>query len=282
MQTVAFATAMGNYLVQFKFVSFNRDTTAALEDAIAQLSFFDPSESKSRAGAESSPYRPGVALFPANRMGRLHDGSVSGNIYTNDDLKLRYEFPHNWVLMSKAHGKRNLNEKPDLFWGNSPRIQSEREADGPCTKRLLFVRRFVDNPASGQFNPMLLLIAADPRCISMSAFPNSIDDRDKVQQIALDSIAYFKTPELTPAAPARFRALNMGSQLMIDVSQSFRLTPPAQNAPTNILFSALIMKSADYWVLWIFAAADKSDMEELRNTRIFFDDSPSAPLKTMP
>jgi hypothetical protein len=42
------------------------------------------------------------------------------------------------------------------------------------------------------------------------------------------------------------------------------------------------MKSADYWVLWIFAAADKSDMEELRNTKMFFDDSFSAPVETIP
>ena len=63
---------------------------------------------------------------------------------------------------------------------------------------------------------------------------------------------------------------------MIDISQSFALSVPGQSEPTIILSSILVMQAGDYWVMWMFAAGDHTELEELRNTKIFFDD-PVAP-----
>jgi hypothetical protein len=117
---------------------------------------------------------------------------------------------------------------------------------------------------------MVVLIAADPKCISASGFPKSVEDRDSVQRIARDIVAYFKTTNSRPTSASRVRAFNNANRTMIDVSQSFTLASQAPT-PVSIFSSMLIMETGDYWVIWIFAAGDKSELEGLKTTKIFFD-----------
>jgi hypothetical protein len=204
---------------------------------------------------------------------------VRGTFYQNEDLKIRYEFPHDWVLMSKAAGKDFSPAGNQFLLGNSPAVQMEHEAVNQCAKQLLFVRRFLDNPSTGQFNPMVSLIAADPKCVSPSRFPKSIEDHDSVQRIARDTAAYFRTADSIPLAPARVRAFNNANRVMIDVSRSYGLPVPGEPAPLTVFSSMLIMETGDYWVIWIFAAGDKAELEELRTTKVFVDDFAAPPDK---
>jgi hypothetical protein len=118
---------------------------------------------------------------------------------------------------------------------------------------------------------MVVLIAADPTCISASGFPKSAVDRDSILRVAHDTAAYFTTADSKPTGPARVRTFNNANRIMIDVSRSFTLAPPAQ-PPVSVFSSMLIMEAGDYWVVWIFAAGDKTGLEELRSTKVFFDD----------
>jgi hypothetical protein len=273
VKTALFITAMHGYVLEFKIVTFNVDTMAGLEQSIERVSFFDPSTSKSAAGMDSKPYTPGASPFPASAIGRLNAGSVLGNSYSNEDLGFRYEFPRDWVLMSKAPGKQSSPITSQFLLGNSPADQIQHDAANVCTKQLLFVRHYLENPSSGQFNPMIVLIAADPRCISMSPFPRSVDDGDAVQRVARDTIAYFRNKDLTLVNPARVRAFRTASGVMMDISQNFTLSVPGQAVPLNVLSSTLMMKSGDYWVIWLFAAGDKEGLDELRTTKIFPNDA---------
>ena len=272
IQTLVFATAIGSYVIQFMIVSADSDATAEITRNIEHLSFFDPARSRLIAGADSTPYSPGAAVFPASPIGRLSAGSVSENIYQNEELKFRYEFPHDWVLMSKAPGKQFLQRVDQFPFGNSPAVQAEHEKADQCTKELLFVRHFLENPANGQFNPMLFLMAADPRCISKSDFPKSIGDHDSVQRIARDTLAYFRTADSKPIGPAIVRTFDNVNHIMIDVSQAFALNLPGGTAPIDVFSSILITQSEHYWVIWIFAAGNKSELDELKTTKVFFDD----------
>jgi len=64
---------------------------------------------------------------------------------------------------------------------------------------------------------------------------------------------------------------------MVEISESFTVSLSGQTDPTNILSSMLMMQAGDYWVIWMFAAKDKTELAELRNTKIFFGD-PVAPV----
>jgi len=277
MQTVIFSTAMNNYVLQFKVISFNPEITMEIEQNIEKLTFFDPSEAKVIAGADSKPYTPGASKFATNPIGQLSTGSVSGNVYRNEALGFCYEFPRGWVLMSKAHEEAVADAEHQFIWGNSPTAQQEHESATQCTKNLLFVRHSLEASKDGQFNSMVLLIAVDPKCAPGSRFPKGVDDREAIQQIARQTVQYFMTATMSSTEPARVRAFNNAGRIMVEISESFTVSLSGQTDPTNILSSMLMMQAGDYWVIWMFAAKDKTELAELRNTKIFFGD-PVAPV----
>jgi hypothetical protein len=269
MQRLAFSTSMNNYVLKFELVSFSPQTTNEIQRDVEQLMFFDPSKARLMAGVDSKPYMPGAPGFPASRIGQVSSGSVSGNTYHNADLGFRYQFPVDWVLMSKASDE-GTDSYPFLSY-SSPLVQNEHEREGQCAKNLLFVRRYLENPATGQFNPMVLLLAADPRCFSGPELP-AADDHDANQQLARQVVLYFKTDTMTPSGEAAIRAFSDAGRRMIEISQSFNLSVPGQTAPLTVLTSIWIMQAGDVWVIWLFASGNNTDLQELRDTKIFFDD----------
>ncbi len=270
--TVVFTTAVERYVIEFKITSLNPATTAELKRNVEGLSFFEPSTSKLVAGPQSRAYSPGTTFFAPNLISHLDAGTVSQNTYWNSELRFHYVFPQDWVVVSKAVPVEFSGAGVDFRQGNSPTLQRERDAASQCTKTLLFVRKYLQNPENERFNPMALVIAADPRCISESSFPKSIEDRNSAQQIARDVLAYFRTAELVPTAAARVRAFNNANRTMIEISQPSSLQSMKLSAPVSISYSLLMMESAGYWVIWRFAADSETQLQELKRTKVFFDD----------
>jgi hypothetical protein len=278
-QTLVFSTALDDYALRFEIISFNPDITVELERSIEQLTFFDPSRAKVMAGADGKPYTTGVSEFPTNRIAQLAAGSISGNVYHNEDLGFRYEFPRDWVVMSKTAQINGAPTGHQFIWGNSPTVQQEHEAASQCSRDLLFVTRHLEEDSKvEQFNSKVLLTVTDPNCAQGSRFPKTVDDREAIQQIARQVVQYFRTSAMSPAEPARVRAFNNAGRTTIEISQSFAVTTPGHPDPTAVLFSTLVMQIDGYWVIWIFSAGDKQELEELRNTKIFFDVSLASPV----
>lgn len=280
MKTVTYLTEVDKYLIRFEIVSFDRKTTQDFEQAVEQISFFNPSQAKQMAGPDSIPYTPGAHLFPLNRIAHLSAGSVSGNYYRNEELGFRYEFPQDSVLVKKARGEEFAPGVLDFMFGNSPTVQMQHEAADQCTRGLLLVRRFPNNPATEEFNPTIILLAADPRCISESPFPKTVDDRDSLPQIASRTVAHFSTADFSPTNAAKVRSFKNGDHVMIEVLQSFALRGPRQGEQQPVLSSILMMEAGNYWVIWLFAADKQVELQKLRSTKIFFDDvgaPPTAP-----
>jgi len=279
LQSAVYATALNDYVLEFKIVSLLPDTTSELKREIEQIAFFEPRKARLEAGSDSAPYTPGFSPFTASLIGQLDAGSVTGNLYRNDQLKFQYEFPSDWVLMSKAAGKSFEGTGATFLAGNSPAVQAEHEATNQCTKELLFVRRFLQNPPTGQFNPMIVLIAADPKCISHSDFPKSADDHESVQQVARDTLAFFR-PREAQAGSTRVRVFKNGSHVVIDISQPYSFSVPGDSAPLTVLSSTLIIESGKYWVVWEFAAGNSVELDQMRATKVFLDDVSSTGAKT--
>jgi hypothetical protein len=278
MQTLIFSTAIDNYALKFEVISFNPEITAEIERNIEQLAFFDPSQAKVMAGADGKPYAPGASRFAATRIALLSPGSISGNVYRNEELGFRYEFPQGWVLMSKSPQEKVAEAGHQFVWGNSPTVQEEHEAESQCTRNLLFVTRHLEDSKVGQFNSRVLLMAVDPKCAPDSVFPKTVDDREAMQRIAKQIVQYFKIGAKSSTEPARVRAFNNAGRIMVEISQSFTVSDPAESETATILSSTLLMQAGDYWVMWMFAAHDKKELEELLNTKIFFDAPGASPV----
>ncbi len=274
MQTLSFATGIDGYILRFEIVSFSPKVTKELEQSIERLTFFDPAKAREMAGADSRVY-PLAALQPpkSERIGRLSDGLISGNTYHNEELGFRYQFPEGWIVNDKATQEKVAEVGHQFVWGNDPSAQQEHQAASQCTKNLLFVTRYPEGTKMEQFNPTVLLAVADPGCVPSASFPKTVDDREAIQQLAKEIVHSFRTATMASIEPARVRAFNNAGRIVIEISQSFTVNAPGQVTPLAILSSISLMQAGDYWVIWMFASSDKAQLDELRNTKIFFDAS---------
>ena len=101
-----------------------------------------------------------------SRISHLPDGRLSGHIYTNDALGLRYEVPSGWVATADPKGPVSLDY---------------RRPDGPanqCSKVLLSLH--APQQSEGRFNATVSLFVIDPSCFSGAKFPRSLEDKDKI------------------------------------------------------------------------------------------------------
>jgi hypothetical protein len=281
MQLLILATVINGYALQFEVSSFNPEITQEIERDVEQITFFDPSKAKEVAGADSKPYLPGASQFSASRIAQVNAGSVSGNRYRNQELGFWYEFPQGWVLMSKANDESMVAPGHKFYWGNSPTTQEEHEAASECTRNLLFVTRHLESSKT-EFNSLVLLVLADPKCAANAKFPKTLDDHEAIQQIAKQIVESFRiVPAATAGSPARVRAFNNAGRVMIEISQSFSMEAQVPPQPT-FLSSISVIQDGDFWVLWMFAAGNKGELDELRSSKIFFDDvgAPAVDAKT--
>ncbi len=279
MRTLSYATVFNGYVLRFDIFSFNQKLTRELEQSIERLIFFDPVKAKEMAGTDSRAYPP-VALQPprSERIDRLSDGSISGNTYHNEELGFRYQFPEGWIVNDKATQEKVAAVGHQFVWGNDLNARKEHEASNNCTKNLLFVTQYPEGKKVEQFNPIVFLAAADPKCVPSARFPKTVDDREAVQQLAKEIVHYFRTPSMASSAPARVRAFDNAGRIVIEISQSFTVNASGQGVPVSIVSSLLLMQAGDYWVMWMFASSDKTQLEYLRNTKIFFD-APDHPVE---
>lgn len=279
MRTLSYATVLNGYMLRFDILSFSQKLTKELEQSIERLTFFDPVKAKEMAGTDSRAYPP-VALQPprSERIDRLSDGSISGNTYHNEELGFRYQFPEGWIVNDKATQEKVAAVGHQFVWGNDLDAQKEHEAASNCTKNLLFVTQYPEGKKVEQFNPIVLLAAADPKCVPSARFPKTVDDREAIQQLAKGIVHYFRTASMASGAPARVRAFDNAGRIVIEISQTFAVNASGQGTPATILSSFLLMQAGHYWVMWMFASSDQTQLENLRNTKIFFD-APDHPVE---
>ena len=168
--------------------------------------------------------------------------------------------------MSKTTQTRGAEGGHEFIWGNSPTVQKEHELASQCSKDLLFVTRHLEGSATGEFNPLVLLVVGDPKCAPGSSFPKAVDDRAAIQQIAKQFAQYFRAVGMPTTEPPKVRAFDNAGRIMIEISQSFAMAAPGQSDPTIIVSSLLLMQAGDYWVMWMFEAGNKKELEEIRKS----------------
>src|SRR5579864_8261548 len=266
LQTLIFATELKKYVVTFYIASFDSKLTAELEKSIEGLRFFDPAQAQEEAGADSRTYNPSMPQ-PENRISQLSDGAISGNIYYNSELGFRYQFPEGWTIYDKAM-QADMTEAGHQFVWRGPFAEREYASGSECTKNLLFLTRYREGTRLHQFNPVVLVMAMDPKCTPELAFPSSPRDQDAVKRIANYFVNSFKTPTMTSLGSARVRAFENAGHLMLEISQSSSLVTktPGSTTTYNIRTTLLLMQAGEYWVMWLFATDDDSELEQLRNT----------------
>jgi hypothetical protein len=203
---------------------------------------------------------------PRSKISQVPDGTLSGNIYSNDALGLSYEIPSGWSATADPKGPVNLDSrKPD---GKA----------NQCSKVLL---EFNVLPQSkGRFTSTAILLAIDPGCFSGTEFPHSWLEKEKIEKVTDKIIkAYENTPYFSPYGVKIIADRSRKDHLIIRLTGALIINaveghPAPSKEPLKVNTSFSFTESNNYWVALAYLADDPLT-EKLEKTKVVFKDDPS-------
>ena len=220
------------------------------------------------AQTPSSPQPDGIA--------QISDGTISGNVYHNPDLGLRYEFPKGWAVNDKKTQRDSIAAQDQLAWTEDVAPRRKAHSRRQCAKELLFVTHYPENMRTNGFNPFVLLIVADPQCIDGPTSPTSAKDQDVIQRIAANIGMYFETLNIRAIERPRIHAFENSGRVILELSARYGLTTvdPATARYFEVMTSTVVIPMGKYWLVAMFAGGDDAELDWLRATKMYFE-SPS-------
>ena len=264
-QSLTFATERKGYVLAFDIVSFEAKFMAEIEQSVQTLIFFDAIPPQEELDASCKAYNPSL-LEASGLIYRLSDGVVSNHAYYNSQLGFHYQIPDGWTTYDQP--------KPEGVWF----AESEYAAHTQCGRALLLATQYAPSSIPlNRFNSSALLFAADPGCAPGVNFPGSVEDLEAIRRIARAiNFGNFKTHSMNATGPANVRTFKTAGRVMLEISQPFLVTP-RNSATRDLRTSVLLMQAGNYWVIWVFVSDNDTTLQELRATKIFFNDTTVGP-----
>jgi hypothetical protein len=201
------------------------------------------------------------AQVPAvEKISGLSNGTVSGNMYANPDLGLRYQLPGGWTV-----GEKETAVSHQFAWVDDPSAKTPSSSPRLCSKNLLFVTKHPEGMKLNSFDPMALVIAADPTCFREITYPKSVKEREAIQKSASQFLSHLQAPGSVVRGAARVRAFDNAGKVMLEISRPLSITTREVTFASittiqNVNRSILTMPVNGYWVIWIFVSGDDVDM----------------------
>ncbi len=200
---------------------------------------------------------------PGSKISQLPDGILSGKIYSNNALGLRYDVPSGWIAT------------PDP---KDPVSLDSRDPDGPvnrCSKVLLSLH--APEPAQGQFNSSITLLAIDPGCFPGAKFPKSLKDKKQIQEFAHKIVNSFShTPYISRDGADIDSSLQAGRLAIFLTGADLvnALDGQATKEPLHVNRLLGMVESNGYWVAWANLADDSTKAELQKRDDLQFKVSP--------
>ena len=207
-------------------------------------------------------------------IAQVSSGTVSGNVYHNPDLGLRYEFPKGWAVNDEKTERRTIADQSQFVWAKdiSPRRSSEKGRQ--CAKSLLFVTKYPEEMKTNDFNPFVFVIAADPQCITASSSPRDAKDQETIQRIAAQLGVYFETVNIKELKqpPAKVHAFENSGRVIVERDARYLVTWVSSDIPyAEVSTSTEVIPGGKYWTIFMFGGGDDAQLAWLKATKITFD-----------
>jgi hypothetical protein len=187
---------------------------------------------------------------PRSKVSQLPDGIMSGRVYSNNALELRYEIPSGWIATADPNGPVTLDD---------------RDPDGPvnqCSKVLLSLH--AQERAEGQFNSTITLLAIDPGCFSGAKFPKSLKNKKQIQEFAHKIVNSFShTPYISRNGADIDAGLQAGRLTIWLTGADVINAPDGQTIKEPLRVNKLLglVESNGYWVAWANSVDDSTKVE---------------------
>lgn len=217
---------------------------------------------------------PAPNIIQPPGIAQVSSGTVSGNVYHNPDLGLRYEFPKGWAVNDEKTERRTIADQNQFVWTKdiSPRRSSEKGRQ--CAKSLLFVTKHPEGMKTNDFNPFVFVIAADPQCITGSSSPRDTKDQETIERIAAQLGVYFETVSIKELEqpPAKVHAFENSGRVIVERDARYLVTYVTSDIPyAEVSTITRVIPGGKYWTIFMFGGGDDAQLAWLKATKITFD-----------
>ena len=207
-------------------------------------------------------------------IAQVSSGTVSGNVYHNPDLGLRYEFPKGWAVNDEKTERRTIADQSQFVWTKdiSPRRSSSKGRQ--CAKSLLFVTKYPEGMKTNDFNPFVFVIAADPQCITGASSPRDTEDQETIGRIAAQLGVYFETVSIKELKqpPAKVHAFENSGRVIVERDARYLVTHVSSDIPyAEVSTITRVIPGGKYWTIFMFGGSDDAQLAWLKATKITFD-----------
>ena len=274
MRTVKYATALAGYVLEFNIVSFNSKLTDELEQSIESVTFFDPATAKDFAGPDSQPFPPGIAVpQPSGMIEKLSPGTISGNMYTNNDLGFSFGFPEGWHLADQAAQEKVIEVGHQAAWGDNAVAAREHELAMKCIKTLLWATQYsYQDVQKGKVNPLVVALAMDPGCAPGASLPNTADDPPTIRKKGEALVHALQVSALgVGGGEMKFGTLTIQNHFFLEADGVLRAKIPEMTAPIEAHYSFIMTTANKFWLVWMFETGSEADLRELKRMHVTFE-----------
>ncbi len=198
---------------------------------------------------------------PNLNISQVSEGTLSGNIYTNETVGIVYEVPSGWSAYTDPKHATMLDQR------------KPNGAANQCSKILLSLQ--APHPVEGRFSSSAAIIAMDPSCFSKMTFPQSLQDKNALGKIADKIIKPLSnSPYLSPYG-VEIRGWMLQGHVVVQLVGGLTINaieghPPPTKEPLKVNTSFSFTESNGYWVAWAYLADDPSS-EQLDAAKMTFN-----------
>ena len=258
-----------------------------LQGAVSRMEFFPPQEAERYAGPQAKLYQgPAISAEHLREVRESHPaehidpGKVEGNVYTNGQIGMTYEFPKGWnvepqgaVEPAVEHYREKVSGEPLL----GPR---ERAVVKACRRTLLSVWRNKPKPDGevpyddfGEVTLSTMPLA----CFPNIHFPQDPRDASAVRQFVVG--LSFTLPLQRDMNTAR--TYEAGGKTFVLTHGTIAYKEAGEELSRRISVALAMTEQRGYLLIWLFAAPHEDELRELLAAKVGFDSNRQAAEETV-
>lgn len=278
MRDLSYATPLNGLVLEIDIVSGDSKLMQEVRRNVEGIQFFDPAKAAEMAGPDSKPLlTPEVQMTKAyERLDQLDMGSVTGNVYKNEDLGFAYEFPAEWIANDKTTRDRAVEAGHKKDYGNELWTAREQEMIRECTRTVFAATKYPVGSEQFENNAareLMYITIVDPACIPDAKFPTSLDDRETLRRIGEGELRVLARLRSAAGVKPALDGFEVQGHLMVQILESIPLRDDLDSgAGKKVLIAHEITQLNGFWVTWTFMAPSEAEIDAMLKTRIKFED----------
>jgi hypothetical protein len=282
---VVLAGQLDGYVLSAELRARDPKLVHELQAAFSKMEFFPPQEAERRAGSQAKLYQgPAISAQHLREVreslpgDHIDPGKIKGNVYTNAQIGMTYEFPEGWNVEPEGAVEPSVERYREKVLGEPLLGPRERAVVKACRRTLLSVWRSKPQPDGevpyddfGEVTLSTMPLA----CFPNIHFPENSRDAAAVRQFVVG--LSFTLPLQRDMNMARTYEAGGKTFVLTHGTIAYKAAGEALSRRISVALAMTVQRG--YLLIWLFAAPHENELRELLAAKVGFEE-PSSPART--